>query len=672
MSPNPFQADIFPDGLPLHETAAVLHPGALDDLQALLHQISLRPLHDAPLEGTVCLLKAPRAGYGKSHLLALLAQRLGDQAQILAPQLAPDGRLTWAALYQNTLAQWHRQRTSNGRMTKLDELTRQLFGLINAELIRESRVPCANPAAAIQALRQRPTELFDLQDARQAVGRWFMDHFERLLPVTSAALANFTGCSQEACVTWLRGLCAYAQGANDGEVLRFEQLSWNLQQGNSQGLVAGGMQILTAPALNESFYQARLTELLRLASQVTPLVLVFDHLDGVHGEGAATMQVARTLAEFRSALPRALIILSVNQDLWSGSFQKFLPSALEDRLTSERIVLRDLTAEQGLRLLEHRLQQAGIAHGEGAAFLTAVQLPQWFAREPSRLASARSLLRHAARAWEEWRGRAQPSAVEVSSELPDPVETLPSLPAGLPLTNGTSFQQLKLMLEKLRLERIANGKAPMQISESGAIYHEPEPPAGVTTLATDPLSIEAEFFQLRQRLLGATPLRIDPDLFGHLLDTGGKRLAVVSPSHIPVPGSAGPGALLWHTPNGEILFGSEPAQDHAYWQALLAHVRTRQENGHSHLAIFSSSQEPTDLQPWLTSEELHAPTPPPFLDIVSLDAPTLATLYAADELLHASEHAPQPTHPLDEVFTTMAPHLDSFWKRLLRPLPQGN
>lgn len=676
MLPNPFKADIFPDGLPVTDSAAVLHPAALDELQTLLHEQSLRPPSREPEEGRVVLLKAPRAGYGKSYLLALLQQRLGSNAQVISPQLALEGGLSWSGLFSDTLSDWHQHHANNALLTKLDELTRQLFGFLNAELIREQRVPCANPAAAIQALRQRSLELFDLSDSRQAVGRWFVDHFERLLPITSATLANFTNITQEAAVTWLRALCAYAQGAAEGDLLRFEQLRWALQQSNGQGVMAGGMQILTAPTLDETFFQHRITELFRLASQVIPLVLVFDHLDGAHGDANAIMQVARTVTEFRRVLPRAMIILSVNQDLWSGSFQKYLPSALEDRLTSERVLLRDLTAAQGQALLEQRLRQGGVPGVEAAAFLQAVQLPQWFAREPGRLAAARSLLRHAARAWDEWTRRPRPAQapeappLEPPSPLPEVTTNLPSFASGLPLTattNGTSFQQLKLMLEKLRLERIASGKPPLQPSESGTVYHEPEPTAVDERLTTESTDILQQFGALRHRLLEAKSLRIDPDLFGHLLGVGGKRIAVVRSSHIPVPGSTGPGAMLWQTPNGEILFGSEPHQDRAYWQALLAHARQRQVIGNCHLAIFSAAQEPVDLHWWLAPEEISI-AQQQYVDVITLDADSLATLYAADELIHTSEHNTGHPHTPDEVFTAVASKLEPFWKRLTRPL----
>jgi hypothetical protein len=376
--------------------------------------------------------------------------------------------------------------------------------------------------------------------------------------------------------------------------------------------------------------------------------------------------------------------------LWAGSFQKFLPSALEDRLTSERVVLRDLTAEQGVALLEQRLQQGGVSGGESQAFLKAVQLPQWFAREPSRLASARSLLRHAARAWDEWSLRVRPPAepdpisappiptapqsaniaIPTATSPSEPTTHLPTLTSGLPTGgSGTSFQQLKLMLEKLRLERIAQGKQPMQVSESGTIYHEPEPtpsPVG-TSVAEAPATIEDQFYQLRQRLLDAKALRIDPDLFGHLLGVGGKRLAVVNPSHIPVPGSTGPGAMVWQTPDGEILFGTEPHQDRAYWQALLAYARQRHAIGRSHLTVFSAAQEPVDLRWWLSPAEISA-AENHYLEVVTLDADALATLYAADELIHTSEHNAQDPHTPDEVFAAVATHLEPFWKRILKPL----
>ncbi len=59
-----------------------------------------------------------------------------------------------------------------------------------------------------------------------------------------------------------------------------------------------------------------------------------------------------------------------------------------------------------------------------------------------------------------------------------------------------------------------------------------------------------------------------------------------------------------------------------------------------------------------------------FLDLQTLDHPSLAACYAADEVLRESERGTLPLGSAD-AFAAMAPQLETLWKRLTRPLAAG-
>lgn len=663
MLSNPFKADIYPDGWPASGGNALMHRAEWDQLLTMLEgqRYSSGRAPEQHWEGRVVLLKAPRAGYGKSHLLAALSEKISKTTLVVAPTWETDREIRWTDLLGGSLASAHKSEIGMGKLSQIDSLARQLFGMLNVELIRGKIVPCANPDAAISALQKRSLELFDLHDASQAVGKWFADHFERLLPNTSSLLARNSGISQDAAVTWLRALCAYTQETPEAGPARLDQLRWALQQGDGAGRMSGGMQILTAPKLDENFGRDRLVEFLRLASLDNPVLLIFDHLDAVHGQPLQTMRAASVICEFRRLLPGALIILSANQDIWAGSFQKYLPSAMEDRLAEEWIELKELNAEQGLQLLRWRLRSAGVSETESHAFLSTLAFPH---SDQPRSGTARTILRHAARAWESRNHRPHPEpATPPAAVNQNDASNLPNFPSLLTQSQpGTSFQQLKSMLEKLRTDRAVAGKLTFTRPES----------TSVSTLPHENQSeIRTQFQQLRERLLGAKPLRIDQDLLCHLLGVCGKRLAIVKASHIPLPGSVGPGVMLWETPDAEILFGTEAHEDHPYWQALLAFARQKYVSGmlpQPHLAIFSASQEPVDIASWLGTDAAHQ-AQLTYVDIVSLDPESLATLYAADELLHSAEHSPEGGLTPDEIFAALSPIIEPFWRRLTRIRP---
>jgi len=692
MAYNPFSPDIFPDGFPVSVAEFPLHAAALEGLSRKIDEVGAGPGMPGG-GGQVILLKAPRAGYGKSHLLEVFRRRFADRAFLLGIDFDADRELQWSGLFWQVLERLHETPGGPDGVTLLDALARRLFARLNQELIREQRVPCANPEAALRALELRYLDLFNFSDSRQPVARWFAEHFERLLSATSRILARESGLTESASAGWLRMLCGYAQGIGDGAAVRFAGLRWAVQQGNGPALQSGGLSLIQAPVLDDFFYKEKLTEMGRIGGLCRPLVFLLDHLDRIHGSPELTMRIAGILCEIRRLLPHGLIVLSVNQDLWANAFQKFLPSALEDRLNGGQVSLEGLSAQEADALLRHRLHHAAIDVVIGESFLDRLRLPDLIAKEAGRPVSARALLRHAARLWDEMEAEraagktgVAPLRVEDASLFDGPAmpqdgePAAGSTPDAAPMVvGGTSFQQLKAMLEKLRLGRKFNDPLPEPAaSASGVVLADPpkalHPGAAADSATAGQVPVhpvEGRFHTLRQRLLHAKPLRIDQDIFSHLLETGGKRLAVVRVEYLAIPGFSGPAALVWHTPDGEIFFGTEPAEDRPYWQALVSHVREKQlrtGNGHRlRLTVFSAQQAPVELQHWISADQI-VEAKSRYLDLVTLDQDSLATLYAADELLHSAEHGNEGLPPVDEIFQILSGHLDSFWKRLTRPL----
>ena len=56
-----------------------------------------------------------------------------------------------------------------------------------------------------------------------------------------------------------------------------------------------------------------------------------------------------------------------------------------------------------------------------------------------------------------------------------------------------------------------------------------------------------------------------------------------------------------------------------------------------------------------------------FLDIRTVDQATLATLYAADELLRDAARGAL-TVPPERVFAALVPHIEFLWKQMPRPV----
>lgn len=432
MTGNPFAADIYPDGLPAVSGPATLHSGAMNELKALVDHAGRRLQAERADDGgsTVVLLRAPRAGFGKSHLLARLSAELGEKAFVVAVPFDREREVLWSALLWQVLETFHRGRA--GELSLLDLVTRRVFAIVNQRMIVERQIPCAHPREALAALETRFVELFDFSNPAQPVARWFSDHFERLVPFASRAAGQTAGLSADAAAHWLRVLCAYSQGRPDGETVRWESLRWSVLQPAGPALSHGGMNIVSAGLTGEAGARERVVEFCRLAAAVRPLVLVFDELDLFYEQGEAVQRIAGCITELRRLLARTVQVLSVNQDVWAQTFLKSLPSAIEDRLTGSQITLGTMNRAEAEQLIRARLLLAGLSEVVASAFLHRLNLSAYFSQEAGRLVSPRAVLRHAAHAWEDFERSArehhEAAAPPAPVWHPQPFLDIPDMP----------------------------------------------------------------------------------------------------------------------------------------------------------------------------------------------------------------------------------------------------
>ncbi len=731
MTGNPFAADIFPDGLPVQNAPAGLHGAALSDLKNLVERAGQRLQSPRAEEGggTVVLLRALRAGFGKSHLLARLAAELSDRAFVVAVPFDREREVLWSALLWQVLETFHQGRA--GSLSLLDLVTRRLFAILNQRMIVAKLIPCAHPRESLDALEQRFVELFDFSNPSQPVARWFAEHFERLMPFSAKAAAEIAGLSMDSAAHWLRVLIAYAQGDTEGESVRWEALRWSVLQPSAPAVSHGGMNLIAAGLTGEAGARERVTEFCRLAAAVRPVVLVFDELDLFHGQQEAIQRIAGFIAELRRLLSRAVQVLSVNQDLWQQTFLPALPSAIEDRLTGSQITLGTVHRTEAEQLIRGRLRHAGIEESAVTAFLQKLNLSAYFAQEAGRLVSPRSILRFAATVWEEFERtgtrraaaaeseyRPQPfleipelisppsvalkvedaSAFRIPEAVPGPLPehadaTPPAVQAPAAEAGDPAFARLRETLQRLLTPPATEPPLPSPPAAgsrppflSGVILPDPAAqtplvhpaPAPRPQPPTPEAILVHRFQQLRTHFLTAPWLSVDQDRLFHLLRIAGRRLAVVKWSEHPLPGSPGQSAGAWVKPGGEILFGSEPYEDKTYWSALVHFARRRSGHGYNghdagagtsacRLVVFSAAKAPVNLAAWMPPDEIiDARTH--FLDVLPVDQSGLATLYAADELMR--DAARGTLHVSEEqTFAALVPHLETLWRRVLSPAP---
>lgn len=585
--------------------------------------------------GRFVLLTAPRAGFGKTHLL----QHLEDQeSRILLLPLEFDFErsVSWQGAFDQVLHHCHDAGTATTGITILSASNRELFAALCVELIQRGLVECEDRERekTIESLQTRAVRIFDLSDDSSTMGQWFLRNFEGLLPSLSEIASNWCGFKATVAAEWLRVLCAYEQGQKDAPSARWQSLVWGVGQ-ISQAMKGGfqdGVQVLSITSEGEQLSaKMRLFEFLSLLSAVRTPVIAVDHLDVLFRDVTSSLRLADVLTQLSANVPRSLVILSINEDVWNSGFRHHLPSALLDRMTGNTIRLQGVTLGGADQLVRARLEQTQFTPVQVGSFLAHANLARLI-NDAAAPVSPRAVLRHCSAKWKTFDADQKKPEVESPSLFPAGEPKLAPAPKLSSATNGLK------PLEPLMPKRSV-----------------PE----ATVSVPQPNRVQAAFAErLRSQADAFAP---DPVRIAALLRIAGEQFPMVHYEEEPVPsGNGAPPALvgIWKTGESEVLFGLRPYGETGYWKSLVQHVSNRA-HGISKLAVFDNNErQHIDAIAGTRAND-------PDVDFVELDHFAVQRLSAASDLLDDAEKGVLEV-PVPEAMAGLLDELDFFWKRVTR------
>ncbi len=370
MIPNPFFADVCttPFEVVASQTVSALHEEVVRQVASAVEDLGERDA-GAHTGKPLLLLTAPRAGYGKTHVLGRVAAVADTQALAMPLIFRSDAEVSWSAASLEAMDVLRRLPGRTPGWSRLREVCAGVLAGFMQKLIQGGRLPCANPEQAIRVLGGDPTELFRESSTARLIGDWLRRHFGQLRKPLSLAASELPGAG--VMESWVDALFAYA---NHGTQATADTVV---------GLATGS--------------RAAFQLWLRLVTTWRPVVLMVDHLDGFYRHEQAGLRIATILLDLAD-IDGVHVVLSLNQDVWQATFAHHLPSAVEDRLTASQFLLRGLTAEDASDLIRLRLKAAGCEH-EAVHFLAFMDVPRHFQGRPLGSVSARAFLRHAAQQW---------------------------------------------------------------------------------------------------------------------------------------------------------------------------------------------------------------------------------------------------------------------------------
>ena len=109
------------------------------------------------------LLTAPRAGYGKTHLLGRVAAATGGQVTLVPLAFRIDDEIGRSAVGLRGVEALARAAGSRPGWSRLREVASGVCATLLLRLIKDGRLPCANPEQAVRVLSTDPGEIFSAQ-----------------------------------------------------------------------------------------------------------------------------------------------------------------------------------------------------------------------------------------------------------------------------------------------------------------------------------------------------------------------------------------------------------------------------------------------------------------------------------------------------------------------------
>ncbi|MCP5535783.1 MAG: hypothetical protein H7A51_06050 [Akkermansiaceae bacterium] len=421
--------------------------------------------------GRMILLRSPRAGFGKTHLLMRLHQRVAHTHEFIPLEPSKGRYLDAQSVLDAVLRRFSRVLPAGGGLTVLDLLARRILATGLEPLVKSGEVPSQDRDSALQALQMRPVETFDFHNEEAVTARWAMTNFSLLGPRLTAELAERTHAGYRPVAWWVELLFRYSSAPID-------QTSRNSSLFET---VFGADRV-------ETDMHEKLVTLLNMTGLVTSPVLILDEVEGFSSNPEAALQVATFLNALHQSCSKLALIISVNGDVWETAFLPRIPCGLKDRLSDIVVDLKPMDRDTAVALLRDRAGDQADAIADTMDFDTGVVYARGLIRQAS--AAWEGLMAEKAATFSEDEGVQDPISLRVeepaeqadaSQHQPDPGRELHAPAAVVVPTAGYDPalfhpEPSEPSASEREIDELAAGEPAMLVEPSAEDLQSPEPP----------------------------------------------------------------------------------------------------------------------------------------------------------------------------------------------------
>ncbi len=365
---NPFEDDAVREPRAVGYSVAGLNDKPLERLLAEFERLVAAKVPRSPVSaGHAQLVMSPDAGYGKSHLLGRLFQKLRDRATLIYLRPFQDPQRAWSSILRTTVQELELpSEHGDQRKTQLEEFAAGVL----LHVANDFKVPTKE----LQAHLDNAADMVKLSRLLHQRGVHFDGREKAWLRVLAACAFSKSGSlEQDAALTWMRG-----ERLEDDQVSVLKISAAD----NDASADASDRQV------NE-LCLGRLHGFCLLASYYRPFVFCFDQTEFYGSDPALADALGDCIWWLHGSIRNHLTVITANANNWAQDVRPRMKAPSQARFSSS-IDLEGINNQQAKELLAARLREFQLSDEEIADFIEPTWLAAQFQTQPH--ISVRSLL----------------------------------------------------------------------------------------------------------------------------------------------------------------------------------------------------------------------------------------------------------------------------------------
>jgi hypothetical protein len=392
LSINPFEDDAVTAPRAVTYSVPGLNDNPLNHVLREFDKLTLGELPRKPIPASRArLVVSPDAGYGKSHLLGRLFQKLGERATKIYLRPFQNPQRAWHSILLTTIQELGLP-NQNGKSegTQLDALAMGVLAHVAADLMAHGGVIDYNKVKKeVDYLRKHPLEVLSRSRSNTVLIDWLKDRLAKqndlikLAHLLNRHDINLDGREK----IWLRVLAGYAFFPVDS-VERDAALAWlraePLDDEQARALrVTPGSEGADADVWQiNNLSLTRLRDLCSLSSYYRPFLFCFDQTEFYGSDKILVEALGNCIEELYATIPNHLTVVTANATNWTQDIRPNLKPANQARF-STAIDLEGINEVQGRELLAERLKDFQLKASSISQFLEATWLSSQFSPQPN-------------------------------------------------------------------------------------------------------------------------------------------------------------------------------------------------------------------------------------------------------------------------------------------------